>query len=163
MTQDEALKLLTKRRSPEWNDYRNRNPSWVPDLIGSDLTRVDLVPSDLPPFDLSGALLLGTVLSKEMRHFVFQGNRVKLEGALIDADTLFPSTFDPIAAGARFVTKSEISGVNGSPPPFVFLSYAWSDEEVVLAIDQWLRLKRVRTKIDRRDFFAGARIRDEII
>jgi hypothetical protein len=34
---------------------------------------------------------------------------------------------------------------------------------MVLAIDQWLRTKRIRTKIDRRDFFAGSKIRDEIL
>ena len=33
---------------------------------------------------------------------------------------------------------------------------------MVLAIDQWLRNKGIKTKIDKRDFFAGKRIREEI-
>lgn len=45
----------------------------------------------------------------------------------------------------------------------VFISYAWANDGVVLAIDQWLRNKGMKTKIDKRDFFAGSRIRDEIM
>lgn len=45
----------------------------------------------------------------------------------------------------------------------IFISYAWADEGIILAIDQWLRSKRLEVKIDRRDFFAGSRIRDEIM
>jgi hypothetical protein len=45
----------------------------------------------------------------------------------------------------------------------IFISYAWADDGVVLAIDQWLRNKGLKTKIDKRDFFAGSRIRDEIM
>jgi len=47
--------------------------------------------------------------------------------------------------------------------PKVFLSYAWADKNLITAIDQWLRNKGLDTKIDERDFFAGARIRDEIL
>jgi hypothetical protein len=35
--------------------------------------------------------------------------------------------------------------------------------ELFCAIDKWLRLKGVVTKRDKRDFFAGSRIRDEIV
>jgi len=45
----------------------------------------------------------------------------------------------------------------------VFVSYAWANKKTVSAIDQWLRNKGMKTKIDERDFFAGERIRDEII
>lgn len=45
----------------------------------------------------------------------------------------------------------------------VFISHAWADDGVVLAIDQWLRNKGLKTKIDKRDFFAGSQIRDEIM
>lgn len=45
----------------------------------------------------------------------------------------------------------------------VFISHAWANDDVVLAIDQWLRNKGVTTRIDKRDFFAGSRIGDEII
>lgn len=45
----------------------------------------------------------------------------------------------------------------------VFISYAWANDDIVLAVDQWLRNKGVKTKIDKRDFFAGSRIRDEIM
>lgn len=59
--------------------------------------------------------------------------------------------------------------IKGVPDEFasafinVFISYAWANDGVVLAIDQWLRNKGIKTKIDKRDFFAGSRIRDEII
>lgn len=42
-------------------------------------------------------------------------------------------------------------------------SYAWANSDVISAIDHWLRLKGLNTTIDKRDFFAGARIRDEIL
>ncbi len=45
----------------------------------------------------------------------------------------------------------------------VFISYAWANDDIVLAIDQWLRNKGIKTRIDKRDFFAGSRIRDEIM
>ena len=45
----------------------------------------------------------------------------------------------------------------------IFISYAWANDGVVLAIDQWLRNKGLKTRIDKRDFFAGSRIRDEIM
>lgn len=45
----------------------------------------------------------------------------------------------------------------------VFISYAWANDDIVLAIDQWLRNKGIKTRIDKRDFFAGSRIRDEIL
>jgi len=161
MTKEEAFELLRAGRAAEWNDYRKRNPAWVPDFVGTDLSLCDLVPNK--SFDLSGALLLGTKFALEVDFLTYEGMSVKLDGALIDADTRFPRSFDPIALGARFVNKSEAAGIKSTPSPMVFISYAWADEDVVLAIDQWLRLKRIQTKIDRRDFFAGTRIRDEVI
>jgi len=47
--------------------------------------------------------------------------------------------------------------------PIVFISYTWANEDVVMAIDGWLQNKGLQTKIDKRDFFAGEGIRDEII
>jgi len=47
--------------------------------------------------------------------------------------------------------------------PKVFLSYAWADKSLIRAIDQWLRNKGIDTRVDERDFFAGSRIRDEIM
>ena len=44
----------------------------------------------------------------------------------------------------------------------IFISYAWVNSDVVSAIEQWLRIKGLDTRIDKRDFFAGSRIRDEI-
>lgn|SRR6185312_2927715 len=161
MTKDEALKLLRGNRAAEWNLYREGNQSWVPDLMGADLTEVDLVTPT--PFDLSGALLLGTKFPKQSDRLAYESSKIKLDGALIDADTWFPSGFDPIKAGAKFVSKDEIAGLVENAAITVFISYAWADEAVVLAIDQWLRLKRIHTKIDRRDFFVGARVRDEIM
>jgi hypothetical protein len=47
--------------------------------------------------------------------------------------------------------------------PIVFISYTWANDDVVMAIDTWLQNKGLQTKIDKRDFFAGEGIRDEII
>jgi len=134
----------------------------MPDLTSADLTGCDLVPENKPPFDLSGALLMGAKFP-DSRNLIWNDRSVDLTGALVDADTVFPADFDSAGAGAKFVTKAELGGSFSSEAPVAFISYAWADEDVVLAIDQWLRLKRVSTKIDRRDFFAGSRIRDEII
>lgn len=49
------------------------------------------------------------------------------------------------------------------PEVEAFISYAWANDNVVFAIDQWLRNKGIKTRIDKRDFFAGSRIRDEIM
>ena len=150
------------RRSAEWNAYRKRNPGWIPDLMGGNLYDVLFVPPGLPEFDLSGALFINTRFPEHRSFLMDRDRQVNIKGAFFDAETKFPLEFDPILAGAKFVTKAEAAGIM-TEPPIVFISYAWADEDVVLAIDQWLRLKRVSTRMDRRDFFAGSRIHEEII
>jgi hypothetical protein len=68
--------------------------------------------------------------------------------------TSFPKSFDPVDAGLTL--NLDPGGLT------VFISYAWADAKKVLEIDKCLRLKGLHTKIDRRDFFAGSRVRDEI-
>jgi len=70
---------------------------------------------------------------------------------LNDDLTSFPQSIIPD-------TSSKLTSLDLS----VFISYAWANDDVMLAIDQWLRNKGVNTRIDKRDFFAGSRIRDEI-
>jgi hypothetical protein len=165
MTRDEALALLRRKRSAEWNAYRKANPAWIPDLSGEDLSGVDLAPANgMPPFDLSRAILLGTKFSHLQVYLATsEANEVRLQDAIMDIDTSFPKGFDPIRRGARFLAKSQTAEVKHPAQFSAFISYAWVNEDVVTAIDQWLRLKGVGTRIDRRDFFAGARIRDEIL
>lgn len=163
MTKEEALKLLRRSRSVEWNAFRKRKPQWVPDLSGLDLSSVDLVGDGKEPFDLSRAILCGTKFSASLYYLQFSGKAVNISGTIIDSDTIFPGAFNPIKHGAQFMTKYEISKDSTVSPLSIFVSYAWANEDVVLAIDQWLRLKGLSVRIDRRDFFAGSRIRDEII
>jgi hypothetical protein len=61
--------------------------------------------------------------------------------------------------GAKFSLGSDEVASSGD----IFLSYASENGDVVLAIAQWLRLKGLNTIIDKRDFFAGPAIRDEIL
>jgi hypothetical protein len=157
------MKLISSRRSAEWNGYRKRNPQWVPDLSGLNLSNADLVPSEMDPFDFSKANLCGTLFPTGPGMLHFQGKTIKLDGAIINVDTKFPTNYDPIKYGALFMTKSEMSNEGIINMISVFISYAWANEGVVLAIDQWLRLKGINSRMDRRDFFAGSKIRDEII
>lgn len=156
MTKDEALILFRNKRSNEWNAYRKNNPNWRPDFRGQDFSMIDFDPPNKPPFDLSHADLRGTKFSTFSSSF---SRFTPLTAAKIDVYTVFPNEFDPIGAGAVFVTEAQQSQKVST----IFISYAWANEDVVLAIDYWVRQKGLETKIDKRDFFAGARIRDEIM
>lgn len=163
MTKDEAMRLLREGRSQEWNVYRNQNRSWVPDLRGEDLEDIDLVPKRQEPFDLSRANLCGAKLPKNNFLKKYRSDewvRVDFQGALIDINTTTVETFSLVGHGAKFMAQTEKSVAASFS---VFISYAWANDDVVLAIDQWLRTKGIKTKIDKRDFFAGSRIRDEIV
>jgi len=159
MTKNEALALLTARHFRTWNQYRKANPAWIPDLTGLDLSQIDFTAGDETP-DLSGALLFGTILGGKSL-FEWQGRRVKLEGALFDSTT--QAGFDPAQYGGVFVTQEYQARLGTAKQSKVFISYAWANQDVVIAIDQWLRRKGLAVAIDRRDFFAGSRIRDEIL
>ncbi len=156
------MTLLKSGRSSEWNNYRERNPEWIPDLSGIDLSHINLIPSSKEPFNLSNANLCGSKLANTLWYISEQGRVVDLSDAKIDIDTTYAPGFDPVANGAVFISKSEHVSSEYNKPR-VFISYAWANEDVVIAIDSWLRSKGLLTKIDKRDFFAGARIRDEIL
>jgi len=89
-----------------------------------------------------------------------------LSGAMISLSTTIEGDTDLdllVKFGAVFVTEDELKRRRASISHKVFISYAWADEQVVLAIEQWLRLRGLDTTIDKRDFFAGAKIRNEIM
>jgi len=86
---------------------------------------------------------------------------VNLEGALFNHET--QAIFDLAVWGAVFVTEADQSQLHNAKQTIVFISYAWANQDVIVAIDQWLQQKGLDVKIDRRDFFAGSRIRDEIL
>jgi len=164
MTKDEALKLLKEGRSSEWNAYRKSHPVWITDFQGEDLSDVNFIPSNnRPVFDLSKANLCGTKLSTDSSKFARGGSSAIFKDAIIDVQTTVPFDFDLVRHGAVFLAKSDISKYKAGASPTIFISYTWANEDIVLAIDQWLQSKRIITKIDRRDFFAGPRIRDEIM
>src|SRR5688572_3694270 len=60
MANPEHLKTLL---SPEWNDWRSRNPSVTTDLTTADLSGKDLTGKDLRRADLSRANLAGAILA----------------------------------------------------------------------------------------------------
>ncbi|HYE73253.1 MAG TPA: toll/interleukin-1 receptor domain-containing protein [Blastocatellia bacterium] len=181
MTKDEAMDLLSKGRYLDWNNYRKANPDWKPDLAGTDLSNIKLVFSKSGQFDLTDANLCGANLSninnlkQEYTEYDSSFNEdgtldswqaeayLNLKGAQIDIFTKFPANFHPTVRGAVLVSVAKTQNTEAENALSVFISYAWANEDMVLAIDQWLRLKGLKTKIDKRDFFAGSRIRDEIL
>ena len=86
----------------------------------------------------------------------------KFDEATYDLLTKFPPGLDPIEVGALYATRAHLEKVSGNRN-LCFISYAWANDDVVLAIDAWLMRKRIITKLDKCDFFAGSHIRDEII
>jgi len=161
MNKEEALKLIRAGSVSVWDKYRKDNPDWKPDLSYEDLSCKlsfwDSAGKENIRFDLSKANLCGTKFPKDkylMTTFI--------KFAIFNVDTKFPIGFDPLFWDAKFVTKAQLKHTDFGPTPTVFISYAWANDDVVLAIDQWLRNKGIKTKIDKRDFFAGSRIREEI-
>jgi hypothetical protein len=94
----------------------------------------------------------------ESRRFQF----CRFDGATYDLSTILPDWLDPKQQGMILVLEVG-DEASGQTPPSVFISYAWADDNVVAAIDRCLQLKGVNTRIDKRDFSAGSRIRDEIL
>lgn len=160
MEKDEALELLLSGKIAIWNQYRKSNPDWAPDLSGTvfvgNLFEANLANADLCGCDFSKAIMFN------MATWANSGSRTELTGAKYDAKTQFPQNCDPAQAGAIYVNKAAHRYMDKIRLE-VFISYAWANDDVVLAIDSWLRKKGLRTKLDKRDFFAGARIRDEIM
>lgn len=178
MTREEAMDLLRKGRYRDWNNYRKQNPDWKPDFSNTDLSEIKLVFSQYSQFNFTNANLCGANLSKmenisyDYREINESTNElysfttteyIDLSGAKIDIFTKFPINFHPTDYGAVLISVSKVQKTESDSPYSVFISYAWANEEVVLAVDQWLRLKGLKTKIDKRDFFAGSKIRDEIL
>lgn len=178
MTREEAMNLLRNGRYRDWNNYRKQNLDWIPDLSNIDLSEIKLVFSEYSQFNFTKANLCGANLSKmenishdyreidkstnEMYSFT-STKYIELYGAKIDIFTKFPDNFHPTDHGAVLISVSKAQKTESDSPYSVFISYAWANEEIVLAVDQWLRLKGLKTKIDKRDFFAGSKIRDEIL
>jgi hypothetical protein len=47
-------------------------------------------------------------------------------------------------------------------PIKIFINYVLADKDVAEAVDQWLRLKGLLTKLDKRELFAGSKLREEV-
>jgi len=162
MLNEEALELFANGRVSTWNQYRKSNPEWRPDLSGLKIIGL------LPEIDFSEVNLCGTDLSeahlcgKDVKWEDASSSRAILKNATYDLKTKFPPTLDPGNAGAIFVSKANLHARDASRAK-IFISYAWANDDVVLAVDTWLRKKGLQTRLDKRDFFAGSRIRDEIM
>jgi hypothetical protein len=174
MTKAEALELIKLGKMDEWNSYRQHNPDWLPDLSNLDLSRYTLRSHASRGFNLKGADLRGATLPV-IHNFDDPGTdefdpgfddtayRTFLQGSIVDIFTKHPADYAPVRLGAKFVSSSYSDTADGQVVPITaFISYAWANDELVRAVDKWLRLKGVVTKLDKRDFFAGSRIRDEI-
>jgi len=162
MEKEEAILIIIENKSNEWNNYRKLNPGWEPDLSKSDLSKADLVPSGKPPFNLSKANLCGTKLPNEANRYRYRRKNVNMLKAIFDTRTEYPSDVDLTEFGAILISKTDFNS-HIKRKPTVFISYTSANEAVVNAIEQWLRNKGVLCKIDKRDFLAGSRIRDEIM
>jgi hypothetical protein len=178
MTKDEALELIKLGKVDEWNSYRQYHPSWQPDLSNLDLSKYKLRRFDgnvtISGFYLKDADLRGSTLPAisnfddpgidGMFSRYDQSYRTFLQDCLVDIFTKHPTDYTPVQLGAKFVSARQAMAASSSPATnTAFISYAWANDELVYAIDKWLRLKGVVTKLDKRDFFAGSRIRDEIV
>lgn len=160
MRKDEAIELIRNSRVTEWNAYRKAHPEWIPDLSNTIFKADNFIPNFVA-YDLSRANLCGTEFPFNLSLIEFNNVHVILKNAIINSKTRFPVDFESAHYGTILV--SDVDPRVNAVPPMVFISYAWANSDVVLAIDQWLRLKNINTKLDKRDFFAGARIRDEIM
>jgi hypothetical protein len=150
---------IKRKKFTTWNKYRQANPGWAPDLSEMDLMGIDFRNEEEFP-DFSRAILLGTKLPPE-NYFTYRGKFIDLNGAIYNSET--KSSFDLAKHGALFVTQEHQARISAARQKTVFISYAWANGGVIDAIDHWLRQKGFNVRIDRRDFFAGSRIRDEIL
>jgi hypothetical protein len=131
-------------------------------------------------FNFRGANLIGTKLPENIDHYYisvnYYSNRtsraagdgrktfmVDLKGSEYDLSTQLPVWLDPVENGMLFRPQVTALTPEQYVPSTVFISYTWADDEVVLAIENFLTLKGLRTTIDRRDFFAGDRIMPQIL
>ncbi len=62
MANSEHLRILHQGVQP-WNEWRGKNPSEMPHLIGAGLSGADLIGADLSGANLSGADLSGAHLN----------------------------------------------------------------------------------------------------
>ena len=162
MKVDETLELLKQGKIGVWNSYREKYPEWLPDLRGLDLSEIVLDKEET--LNLSKANLCGTTLPN-FGLFMFSNKRTlpNFEDALVDLSTKgIPLDF-LTNLGAIFVTEGERNILEKMYSINIFISYAWANEKIIHAIDQWLLQRGLNTKIDKRNFFAGAKIRNEII
>lgn len=158
MNKEEALKLIHAGRVTVWNKYREDHPDWKPDLSYEDLAACNLRPlirNEPIHFNFSEANLCGTKLPEPGEYFGEERMTNVIENAIFNVDTVFQDGFDPVEHGAVFVTASQLKSTDFGSIPTVFISYAWANDDVVLAIDQWLRNRDIKTKIDKRDFSLG--------
>ena len=133
MDKDEALELLNTGRISYWNDFRKRNPRWVPDLSGETL-KGDLSYANLAKADLCDANLSQAKLHSNSDGYLLSENRTNLKDAKFNFETLFPKDFDPVDGGAMFVTKAEAQDDDRSRTQ-IFISYAWANDAPGLGIE----------------------------
>jgi hypothetical protein len=88
---------------------------------------------------------------------------VDLGDSEYDLSTQLPDWLDPVQNGMLFRPQVTAPTPEQHVPSMVFISYAWADDDVVLAINNYLTIKGLRTTIDKSDFLAGERIMKQIL
>jgi hypothetical protein len=126
---------------------------------GANLSGANLINANMRNAQFTGADLSNSNISGAKVYGVDFRTAAKLNGIIRD-NLIF--SVDGITPGVEPPNFFVIYGTQETVPR-VFLSYAWSDKESVLAVDQWLRDKGARVIIDDRNFNAGKYIRDQII
>ncbi|RLA40196.1 MAG: hypothetical protein DRR06_17810 [Gammaproteobacteria bacterium] len=115
MDSGQAERMLNRSDISIWNDYREKNPDWVPDLSGRTIA------GDMRGANLRGANLCGTNLTKASMTYV------KLEGASFSEETAFPQMYDATSRGATFIPDCELDP-HGTNPDAPQVFYVESDK-----------------------------------
>ncbi len=147
------------------------------DLSQSDFLECQLSNANLSFANLTGACLWGADLyTADLTGAILDGAAVfgwRIPGIRwCNPDGTNPATGVDLNVAERWLFDSEYANLTdlisidpwGAAPLMVkvFISYSWSDQDSVLAVDQALRDRGIRTLIDRRDFTIGAQVPEEI-
>ena len=134
-------------------------------ILWVNFEKANLCGTEIRLLDLGAPLDSAVAVPPPDEYVIKNWESVKLSEAIFDVNTCLdrPINHDYLIAFGAIPALSVETQASDASRIRVFISYAWANDDVVLAIDTWLRSKRLQTKLDKRDFFAGSRIRDEIV
>lgn len=129
-------------------------------LEGANLENAILKNTNFKSCNLANAILRGAVVT-----FANFSDAVLTNADFREAKNLTKRQLEVAkdATGLKYDPEQFTEPALPGEVPRVFLSYAWNDKDMVLAVDQWLRDKGARVILDERNFTAGENIREEIL